>query len=82
MTIMLSELYGKEIITNAGQRVGTVEDIIIDFEKGSVSSLLITKMENLVRSQQSTASMLSKNSVKYERVKSVSETIIVGVNKP
>lgn len=82
MTIMLSELYGKEIITNAGQRVGTVEDIIIDFENGSVSSLLITKMENLVRSQQSTAAMLSKNSVKYERVKSVSETIIVGVNKP
>ncbi len=77
MTMLLSELYGKEIITNSGQRVGLVEDIILDFEKGVVSSLLLTKMENLVRAQ-NTASLLQKNSVKYERVKSVSESIIVG----
>lgn len=78
MTILLSELYGKQIITNAGQIVGMVEDIVVDFESGTVSSLLLTKMEDLVRAQ-NTARILSKNSVNYDRVKSVAETIIVGV---
>lgn len=76
MAIMVSELYGKRIITNSGQMVGMVEDVILDFEAGSVSSLLLTKMEELVRAQ-NTASMLKKNSIKYERVKSVAESIIV-----
>ncbi|MDE1833269.1 MAG: PRC-barrel domain-containing protein [Candidatus Micrarchaeota archaeon] len=77
MTILLSELYGKEIITNSGRKIGLVEDLILDFEEGNVSSLLLTKVDNLVRSQH-TALQLAKNSVKYGRVRSVSETIIVG----
>ncbi|MGI0134368.1 MAG: PRC-barrel domain-containing protein, partial [Candidatus Micrarchaeaceae archaeon] len=40
MTILLSDLYGKQIISNTGKMVGMVEDIIVDFEEGSVSSLL------------------------------------------
>ncbi len=78
MTMFVSELYGKQIITNTGQIVGMVEDVIIDFEEGNVSNLLLTKMEDLVRAQ-NTAKILSKNSVKYERVKNVAESIIVGV---
>jgi len=77
MTILLSELYGKEIITNGGRKIGLVEDLILDFEEGNVSSLLLTKVDNLVRSQH-TALQLAKSSVKYGRVRSVSETIIVG----
>lgn len=80
MAILLSELYGKQIITNNGQIVGMVEDIILDFEKGGVANLLLTKMENLTRAQ-NTAGVLSRNSVKYERVKSVSESIIVSAGK-
>jgi sporulation protein YlmC with PRC-barrel domain len=80
MTMLISELYGKQIITNTGQMVGMVEDIILDFEDGHVANLLLVKMEDLVRAQNSPGTM-SKNSVKYERVKSVSESIIVGVNK-
>lgn len=75
--MLLSELYGKQIITNEGRMIGYVEDAILDFENGAVASLLLTKAENLTRSQ-NTAQVLAKNSVKYERVKSVSETIIVG----
>ena len=78
MAILLSELYGKQIITNTGQRIGLVEDIILDFEEGVVSSLLLTKMEDLVRAK-NTPGTLSKNTVKYKRVKSVSESIIVGI---
>ncbi len=80
MTMLISELYGKQIITNTGQKVGMVEDIILDFEKGAVANLLLAKMEDLVRAQ-NTPGMLKKNSVMYERVKSVSESIIVGINK-
>ncbi len=76
MAILVSELYGKKIITNSGQMVGMVEDVILDFDSGNVSSLLLTKMEELIRAQ-NTAAMLKKSSIKYERVKSVAETIIV-----
>jgi sporulation protein YlmC with PRC-barrel domain len=74
--IMLSDLYGKQIISSSGQIIGTVGDIIIDFEKGSVYSMLLTKIDDVIRSD-NTAQVLAKNSVKYERVKSVSQSIIV-----
>lgn len=80
MTILISELYGKEIITSNGHRIGTVEDLVLDMEDAKISRLLLTKIDNLVRSQQ-TARELAKNSVTYDRVKSVSETIIVGSEK-
>jgi sporulation protein YlmC with PRC-barrel domain len=82
MTILLSELYGKQIISNTGKKIGFVEDIVLNFENGVVSSLLLTKMDDLMRSA-NTARMLAQNSVLYERVKNVSETIIVGsdINK-
>ena len=74
--IMLSDLYGKQIISSSGQMVGSVSDIIIDFEKGAVYSLLLTKIDDVIRSE-NTAKILAKNSVKYERVKSVSQSIII-----
>jgi sporulation protein YlmC with PRC-barrel domain len=74
--IMLSDLYGKQIISSSGQIMGAVGDIIIDFEKGAVYSLLLTKIDDVIRSD-NTAQVLAKNSVKYERVKSVSQSIIV-----
>jgi sporulation protein YlmC with PRC-barrel domain len=74
--IRLSEMYGKEIITNGGRKLGTVEDIIVDFEKGGVSSVLLVNSDELIRSE-NTARQLAKNSVKYERVKNVDTTIIV-----
>jgi sporulation protein YlmC with PRC-barrel domain len=75
-SIWLSEMYGKEIITNSGRKLGKVEDLIVDFEKGSVSSVLLVNADELIRSE-NTARQLAKNSVKYERVKNVDNTIIV-----
>jgi sporulation protein YlmC with PRC-barrel domain len=74
--LFLSELYGKEIITNGGRRIGRVEDLIIDFEKGAVSSLLLAKADEIIRSER-TAMQFAKNSVKYERVKNVDQMIVV-----
>ncbi|MCL5262465.1 MAG: PRC-barrel domain-containing protein [Candidatus Marsarchaeota archaeon] len=80
MATLLSDLYGKQIITTTGNKLGLVEDVILDFESGAVSNLLLTKIDNLVKSQ-NTALELRKNSVSYDRVKNVSETIIVGTQK-
>ncbi len=80
MAMLISELYGKQIITNTGQKIGLVEDVILDFETGNVTNLLLTKIEDLVKAQTGSTQIL-KNSVKYERVKSVSESIIVGADK-
>jgi len=80
MTILLSNLYGKEIITTAGKKIGKVEDLILDFEQGKVHSLLLTKIDNIIRSTK-TSNIISKNSVIYTRVKNISETIIVTANR-
>ena len=74
--ILISELYGKEIITNTGRRIGSVEDLIVDFEKGAVATVLLVKSEELTRSDQ-TSNEFVRNSVRYERVRSVDQTIIV-----
>lgn len=76
MTTLISDLYGKQIITTSGNKLGMVEDVILDFESGTVASLLLVKMDDLVKGK-NTAEMIKKNSVHFERVKNVSETIIV-----
>ena len=80
MAILLSELYGKQILSNTGKRIGMVEDVVLDFERGGVSSLLLVKIDDLVKGT-STRTSLAKNTVRYDRVKSISETIIVGSEK-
>ena len=75
--IRLSELYGKEIITNSGRKIGKVEDLILNLEDRRIANMLLVNAEELIRSER-TAHLLAKNSVKYERVRNVDETIIVG----
>ncbi|MCL5680178.1 MAG: PRC-barrel domain-containing protein [Candidatus Marsarchaeota archaeon] len=78
--VLLSDMYGKQIISNDGKRLGSVEDLILDFEEGKVVSMLTTKIDNLIKSEH-TSQMLKKNSVSYDRVKNVSETVIVGASE-
>ncbi len=80
--MLISEIYGKEIITNAGKRIGNVEDIMLDFEKGGVYSLLLKPIDTLYKGddRREGSAELAKNSVAYARVKKVSDTtIIVGL---
>jgi sporulation protein YlmC with PRC-barrel domain len=74
--IRLSELYGKEIITNSGKKIGKVEDLILNLEERKVANLLLINADELIRSER-TAYLLAKNSVKYERVRNIDQTIIV-----
>ncbi len=61
--------------------MGKVEDVILDFESGEIGSLLLIRLENIARSD-NTAHELKKNSIIFKRVKSVSEAIVVGRELP
>lgn len=74
--MLISDIYGMEIITNTGRRIGSVEDIIIDFEKGGVSNLLLAKMEEVAR-EENVRRAIMKQSVGYDKVRNVSNTTII-----
>jgi sporulation protein YlmC with PRC-barrel domain len=76
--MLASDLYGKEIITNSGNKLGYVEDMIFNMEEGSIDSLTLIKLSDLSKGE-NIGEKLRKNTVKYSRVKSVSESIIVGM---
>ncbi len=81
VAISISELYGKRIITSNGSILGEVQGVIMNFENGTVSHLLLKKMQDLVRSGD-LRDDFRKSSVSYERVSRVGETIIVNAPKP
>lgn len=76
MPLLISELYGKQIITTSGNRIGRIEDVILDVEGGEVSNLLMIKGDNLLRSGD-TREIFAKNNIKFKRVKNISETVII-----
>ncbi len=78
--MLLSELYGKEIISNTGRKIGSVADIVVDFEEGRIASMLLVRSEELIRSDR-TSREFAKNSIRYDRVRNVDQTIIVA-NEP
>lgn len=75
-SMLISELYELQIITNTGRVLGSVQDLILDFETGKVSTILLIKSEELTRSERTSQEFI-KNSVRYDRVRSVDQTIIV-----
>ena len=76
MTISVGDLYGKRIITSTGSILGEVKEVVLNMDSGEVSHLLLTRIENLAKSENMRETLL-KNSILYRRVKSVSQTIIV-----
>ena len=79
MTINVSELYGKKMISSTGHWIGEVGEVVIDLENGSVSHLLLGKVES--GKAREVIRELFKNGVEYNRVKKVSETILVSGNQ-
>ena len=78
MTISVSELYGKKIISSTGHWIGEVGEVVIDVESKEVSHLLLGKIDaakegDMIRS-------LFKNGIEYKRVKKVADTILVSGN--
>ncbi len=75
--VKISEFYGKKIISTEGRIIGEVKGIMLNFEEGSISYLLINDPEKLLRSSDP-RSELRSGSVAYKRVKSVSQNIVAG----
>lgn len=74
----LSELYGKDVFTDTGKYIGTVEDIIIDVESGEVLRLLF---ERLPSSKERAKEVIREKSILYKNVKSVEDVIVVSKAK-
>jgi sporulation protein YlmC with PRC-barrel domain len=78
MTITISSLYGKKIISATGHWIGEVGEVVVDIENKAVSHLLLGKIDTSKTGD--VIKGLFKNSVEYNRVKKISETILVSGN--
>lgn len=74
----ISDLYGKEVFTDTGKFLGTVHEIIIDMEKGTISRLLL---EDLPTSAEKAKQVINEKSIKFENVKSIADVVVVGSMK-
>ena len=77
MSIMISELYGKGVLSNSGNMLGTIKEVVVDLDNAAVTHLLLSEMSKLTKSSDLRSDFL-KNSIEYKRVKKVAELVIVG----
>lgn len=77
MGIMISELYGKGVLSNSGNMLGTIKEVVVDLDNATVTHLLLSEMSKLTKSSD-LRSDFRKNSIEYKRVKKVAELVIVG----
>ena len=76
MTVNISELYNKKILTLGGRILGEVKGVMLNMENGEVSHLLLNNPENLMRSSNLRTDFI-KNSVSFKRVRKITESIVV-----
>ncbi len=75
----LTDIYNMDIYSDAGSRLGEVQDLILDLEKGEVSRLLLTKWKN-VRGDVKGA--LKAKSILYKNVKNVGDVVLISAPTP
>lgn len=75
MSLNVSELYGKRIVSNTGKWIGEVGEVVLDVEEGSVSHLLLGRIDS--SKPRDVVRGLFKSGVEYKRVKKVSDTVVV-----
>ncbi|MEM0074345.1 MAG: PRC-barrel domain-containing protein [Candidatus Micrarchaeaceae archaeon] len=73
--VSVSELYGKRIISTSGHWLGEVQHVVLDLESASVSHLLLQKIDTAKNDEMLKG--IFKSSIKYDRVKKISDTILV-----
>ena len=76
MSVNVSELYNKKILTLGGRILGEVKGVMLNMDKGEVSHLLLNNPENLIRSSNLRTEFI-KNSVSFKRVRKITESIVV-----
>lgn len=73
MALYLSQLYGKEIVTYSGKKLGRAGDVIIDSEAGRVVKLSLQQIANTSAAPE----ILKRFSINYEDVLEVGDVVIV-----
>lgn len=73
----ISDLYNRKVITLDGRVLGEVQGVMLNMEDGTVSHILLDKIDNLIRSGNVKADFI-KHSIAFARVRKIGETIIVG----
>ena len=76
MSVNISELYNKKILTLGGRMLGEVKGVMLNMDEGKVSHLLLNNPDNLIRSSNLRADFI-KNSVSFKRVRKITENIVV-----
>ena len=76
MTIKLSQVYGKEIYAEDAKKIGVVADIILDLENKKVWQLTLDPLKASILTRIPPQELL-KRSVPYERVKGISDIVLV-----
>jgi sporulation protein YlmC with PRC-barrel domain len=72
----LSEITGKEVFTEDGAHVGTVEDVVIDPETGKVLGILVSNVEESFWKRVGVDKAKGVN-VPYMAVKAVGDIVIL-----
>jgi len=72
----LSEITGKEVFTEDGAHVGSVDDVVIDPETGKVTGILVGNVEESFWKRLGTEKSRGVN-VPYRAVKSVGDIVIL-----
>lgn len=76
MTVNISELYNKKILTLGGRILGEVKGVMLNMDTGEVSHLLLNDIEILKRSSNLRNDFI-KSSVSFKRVRKITENIVV-----
>jgi len=64
-----------KVFTTTGKELGRVEELLINLEEKKIERILFIPYSQLLRGN--ARELLAKNSIKYEKVKSVGDVIIV-----
>ncbi|MGC8567875.1 MAG: PRC-barrel domain-containing protein [Candidatus Micrarchaeia archaeon] len=71
----LSEIYGMDIYSDAGQYLGEVKDAVVDLETGIVSRLLMEEWRNT--SETDAKRLLKQKSVLFKNVKNIGDVVLI-----
>jgi sporulation protein YlmC with PRC-barrel domain len=81
MITKLSNVFGKEVYTNSGARVGRVADVAIDVDTRSVSDLFITNLDSAFQKKhglEETKGILFS----YSGIRNIQDIVLVSDMKP
>jgi len=70
----LSELYGMGVYSDSGRRLGGVQDLIVDLERGEIVRITVEPLAMISRDE--AKKIFKDKSVLYKSVRSVEDVIV------